>query len=97
MKVDHAPVTGEEIKDHLSAPMQALSDFYEALNSRDMKKMARKWAQTDESVMDNPPGGIKRGGKKSELSMSRFLIVSPNTILSSMSTAFTTPGTFSTL
>ncbi len=39
MKVEHVPVTGKEIKDHLNAQMRALSDFYDALNSRDVKKM----------------------------------------------------------
>jgi limonene-1,2-epoxide hydrolase len=41
--------------------MRALSDFYQALNGRDMELMAQNWAQTDETVMDNPVGGIKRG------------------------------------
>jgi ketosteroid isomerase-like protein len=61
MKVEQIPVTGKEEKSHLSAPMIALSEFYEALNSRDMRKMAKNWAQTDDAVMDNPVGGIKRG------------------------------------
>jgi hypothetical protein len=39
--------------------MIALSEFHEALNSRDMRKMAKNWAHTDEVVMDNPVGGIK--------------------------------------
>ncbi len=46
----------------LSNPqMRALSQFYRALNTRDIDLMARNWAQTDEAVMDNPVGGIKRG------------------------------------
>jgi ketosteroid isomerase-like protein len=61
MKVEQVPVTGKETRDHLSAPMRALSDFYQALNGRDFQKMAENWAHTDESVMDNPLGGIKRG------------------------------------
>lgn len=61
MKIEHVPVTGKEEKNELPPPMRALSEFYEALNSRDMEKMAGNWAQTDESVMDNPLGGIKRG------------------------------------
>lgn len=55
------PVTVREKKDHLTPPLKALSEFYEALNGRDLEKMARNWAQTDESVMDNPVGGVKRG------------------------------------
>lgn len=41
--------------------MVAVSEFYEALNTRDMRKMERNWAQTDEAVMDNPLGGVRRG------------------------------------
>lgn len=61
MHIEHVPVTGKEEKDKLTPPMRALSEFYEALNSRDMEKMARNWVQADEAVMDNPLGGIKRG------------------------------------
>jgi ketosteroid isomerase-like protein len=41
--------------------MKALSEFYQALNNRDLGLMSRNWAQTDEAIMDNPVGGIKRG------------------------------------
>ncbi|MEA5112727.1 MAG: nuclear transport factor 2 family protein [Geobacteraceae bacterium] len=58
---DEAPVTGKERKMQLTPQMKALSDFYQALNDRDMELMTRNWAQSDESVMDNPVGGIKRG------------------------------------
>ena len=61
MKLEQVPVTGREKKQDLSAPLKALSEFYEALNNRDIEKMARNWAQTDEAAMDNPLGGIKRG------------------------------------
>jgi ketosteroid isomerase-like protein len=64
MKLEQVPVTGTEKKDNLTARLKVLSEFYEALNSRDLGKMARNWAQTDESVMDNPVGGIKRGWKE---------------------------------
>ena len=61
MQLEQKTITGKEEKSLLSAPMKALSEFYEALNTRDMQKMASNWAQTDEAVMDNPVGGIKRG------------------------------------
>lgn len=64
MKIEPMPVTGKEEETDLTAPMRVLSGFYEALNSRDIEKMARNWAQTDEAVMDNPLGGIKRGWKE---------------------------------
>jgi len=55
------PVTGSEQKGSLAEPVFALSEFYQAFNSRDMDAMSRNWAQTDEISMDNPLGGIKRG------------------------------------
>ena len=61
VKVEPMPVTGRERKEELSAQMRALSELYQALNSRNMDLMARNWAQTDDAVMDNPVGGIKRG------------------------------------
>lgn len=61
MRVEQVPVTGKEEKFGLTPQMRALSEFYQALNGRDMALMARNWAQTDEAVMDNPVGGIKRG------------------------------------
>jgi ketosteroid isomerase-like protein len=61
MQVVSAPVTGRESRDGLSPQMAALSAFYAALNGRDMDAMRRNWAQSDDSVMDNPVGGIMRG------------------------------------
>ncbi len=61
VKVEQAPVTGREQKNQLTPQMRALSEFYHALNNRDMELMAQNWAQTDEAVMDNPLGGIRRG------------------------------------
>ncbi|HEX8960090.1 MAG TPA: nuclear transport factor 2 family protein [Geobacteraceae bacterium] len=61
MNVEQTPVTGREQNDRLTPQMRALSDFYRALNARDMELMARNWAQTDDVAMDNPVGGIKRG------------------------------------
>ncbi len=61
MKIEQTPVTGKEEKNSLPPMLRALSEFYEALNSRDIEKMAKNWMQTDEAAMDNPLGGIKRG------------------------------------
>ena len=61
MKPEQAPITGKENKQDLTSPLKALSEFTEAFNNRDMEKMAKNWAQTDEIVMNNPIGGIKRG------------------------------------
>ena len=61
MHVEQIPVTGREASDRLTPQMRALSQFYKALNGRDLDLMAHNWIQTDEAVMDNPVGGIKRG------------------------------------
>lgn len=61
MRIEQTPVTGRESKEQLTPQMRALSGFYQALNNRDLELMALNWAQTDEAVMDNPLGGIKRG------------------------------------
>lgn len=61
MKPEQMPITGKENKKDLALPLRALSEFYDAFNSRDLRKMTKNWAQTDEVVMDNPLGGIKRG------------------------------------
>ena len=61
MRIEPEPITGREDKDTLSPMLQALSEFYEALNNRDLVKMEHNWLQSDEAVMDNPLGGIKRG------------------------------------
>ncbi len=60
-RVEPLPVTGRERKDRLTPQMRALSEFYQALNDRDMERMSQNWAQTDDAVMDNPLGGIRRG------------------------------------
>lgn len=58
---EQTPITGREDKKELSAPLQALSEFYDAFNSQNLEKMSQNWAQSDEIAMDNPAGGIKRG------------------------------------
>ena len=61
MQTEQTPITGNEDKQTLSAPIRAVSEFYEAFNHRDLVKLADNWAQTDQIAMDNPVGGIKRG------------------------------------
>lgn len=61
MKLEQVPVTGREEKQQLTPQMRALSDFYHALNGRDIELMSRNWSQTDEVVMDNPVGGSRCG------------------------------------
>ena len=54
-------ITGNENQGALETPFQALIQFYNAFNSGDIAIMADNWWQSDEIVMDNPLGGIKRG------------------------------------
>lgn len=61
MTPEQTPITGVEDKKGLATTLQALIEFYDAFNSRNLKKMAENWAHTDEIVMGNPVGGIKRG------------------------------------
>lgn len=55
------PVTGREYSGGQQEPMQALAQFYRALNERDIDMMRRNWINSGEAAMDNPLGGIKRG------------------------------------
>jgi|SRR5579859_1362037 len=55
------PITGEEKRGTLTEPAEALSQFYRALNTRDLALMEQNWDGSDEAVMANPLGGIKRG------------------------------------
>jgi ketosteroid isomerase-like protein len=41
--------------------MQALAQFYRALNARDLEMMQQNWVNSADAAMDNPLGGIKRG------------------------------------
>ena len=61
MVPEQKPVTGQEEKRGLTASRLALSEFYDAFNSRNMEKMSQNWAQTGDIAKDNPLGGIKRG------------------------------------
>lgn len=55
------PITGREDLGDLSRPEQALAQFYRGLNARDLGLLAENWEQSNDAVMDNPLGGIKRG------------------------------------
>ena len=55
------PVTGREYHGDQREAMQALAQFYRALNARDIEMMQQNWGNSTEVAMDNPLGGIKRG------------------------------------
>lgn len=61
METIREPVTGREQVADSSSPLSALSQFYRALNARDIALMEQNWDSSDEAVMDNPLGGIRRG------------------------------------
>src|ERR1700756_3062524 len=54
-------ITGNEPQNNLAEPLQALAQFYRALNNRDLGLMEQNWDNSDQAAMDNPLGGIKRG------------------------------------
>jgi ketosteroid isomerase-like protein len=55
------PITGQEKRGTLTEPAEALAQFYRAFNSRDLALMEENWDPSEEAVMANPLGGIKRG------------------------------------
>jgi len=54
-------VTGSEPLGARINPLEALAEFYCALNNRDMPLMETQWGASPEAEMDNPLGGIRRG------------------------------------
>ena len=54
-------ITGNEQPGDLREPLHALSQFYRALNNRDLALMEENWDNTEQAAMNNPLGGIKRG------------------------------------
>jgi ketosteroid isomerase-like protein len=60
MEPTQIPITGRE-DDLPTTPRGALAEFYRAFNGRDLTLMAANWLRSDEDVLDNPLGGIRRG------------------------------------
>lgn len=61
METVQTAITGNEPQGPPGEPMTALAQFYRAFNSRDLELMEQNWDHSDETSMDNPLGGIKRG------------------------------------
>ena len=64
MSLNHpiqTPVSDNDYAGDQRDSLQALAQFYRALNSRDLELMQQNWANSAEAAMDNPLGGIKRG------------------------------------
>jgi len=55
------PITGSEMIEKDTKPLNALVEFYRAFNSRDLKLMNSNWVNTEEASMSNPLGGVRRG------------------------------------
>lgn len=55
------PITGREPAGDPSRPESALSQFYRALNGRDLALMEQNWSHAPQASLDNPLGGIRRG------------------------------------
>ncbi|HEU5046957.1 MAG TPA: nuclear transport factor 2 family protein [Rickettsiales bacterium] len=64
MKPIEEPITGDEPLTDLSQPQQALIEFYKAFNTRNLDLIDQNFAATDEVVIDNPLGGIRRGSEE---------------------------------
>jgi len=60
LQLFETPITGLET-DWVEPSLEVLSRFYKAFNSRDLQLMAASWLPSDQSSMDNPIGGIRRG------------------------------------
>lgn len=56
-----APITGKECLVSHHAALYALVGFYNAFNTRDLSSMSRNWAHSDEAIMANPLGDVRRG------------------------------------
>lgn len=63
MKTIQEAITGSEIRQGKSTPYEALVEFYDAFNNRNLPLMQENWANTEAIAMDNPLGGIMRGWK----------------------------------
>jgi len=57
-----SPVDGQGAIGNLAEPRQALTQFYKALNARDIGMMEQNWVASSDAAMDNPLGGITRAG-----------------------------------
>ncbi len=54
-------INGNEKTANAKTAIGALTEFYKAFNSGDIKLMKENWLNGDEAAMSNPLGGIKRG------------------------------------
>ena len=61
MELNQTPITGTEEYGSKTVPWEALAEFYDAFNHRNLEIMANNWANASTIAMDNPIGGILRG------------------------------------
>jgi len=64
VKPIQTPITGNEDLGDVTQPAQALSQFYRAFNTRDLKMIDENFAHSDQVAIDNPLGGIRRGANE---------------------------------
>lgn len=87
-------ITGHEQRPDTSDPLSALTEFYRAINSRNLALMQRNWTNTDEATMDNPWAVSSEHGTKSvPYTRDSFAVMEP-TISSSMTILCTAPARF---
>ena len=61
MTISSSPITGTDYTSGQAEPLAALTQFYAAFNRRDLALMSNNWLATEESILGNPLGGIRRG------------------------------------
>jgi len=66
------PIDGGTLVSHATAEMVALTEFYRALNTRDLELLSQVWWTADEASMANPLGGVVRGWDKISLIYERM-------------------------
>lgn len=61
MKTAQNAISGNETRTARETPYEALVEFYDAFNHRNLELMEQNWAHSADIAMDNPLGGIMRG------------------------------------
>ena len=54
-------INGKNTGSGLSAPLKVLNEFYAGFNDRDVARCMENWANTDDVIMCNPIGGMRKG------------------------------------
>ncbi|HWG59502.1 MAG TPA: nuclear transport factor 2 family protein [Candidatus Acidoferrales bacterium] len=58
---EKTPINGTQHGFPKGSPLEALNEFYGALNHRDLQKTAATWATTGDATVAGPSGDVERG------------------------------------